>query len=131
MALRSFIRSQVLVAFNQLDDVARPWTYVRRSGEAVRDVEEGTTTYPTTEIPIPKAVKTRFTKEEKERDSTIESTDEKVLFPRVYLPIDFETATSDYLVDEKDVIWEIKKDYSDPADAVAILNVRTTRKKVP
>ncbi|AFO71746.1 hypothetical protein phiCbK_230 [Caulobacter phage phiCbK] len=130
MALEAFIRSQVVIAFNQLDDIAKRWTYVQRSGDPVRDVESGVTTYPSTEIVIPKAVKVRFKKDEKDAHGQT-LVGEKVLFPRVFLPGDFETATSDYLVDQNDIIWEIISDLGDPASALAMFQVRSTRKKTP
>ncbi|AXQ68286.1 hypothetical protein HOT99_gp331 [Caulobacter phage CcrBL10] len=130
MALEAFIQSQVLVAFNQLDDLCKRWTYVQRSGVGVRDIESGKTTYPTTEIDIPKAVRVRFKKDEKDKTGQV-LVGEKLLFPRVYLPKAFETKTSDYLIDEAGVVWEIMSDLSDPAKAVAILQVRSSRIVTP
>lgn len=128
---RAFIQQQVVLAFKQLGDIPRPFTYYQRSGVPVRDSEAGTTTYPLTAANLPLVVFAKFKEEEFDGKDVILN-DQKLLFPRLHLktaagaPIIPRSA--DYMVDENGFVWEIQRELGDPAGALVTLQVRTSRK---
>lgn len=130
MALRGFLQLQVQSAFKQLQDIPRPFTYIQRGGTPVRDVVTGKTAYPETTRTIPRVVPARF--KENEVDTTVNvATDQKLLFPRLDLDRTIIPRSSDKMIDEHGFVWEVQRLLSDPADAVVIVHVRTSKKVAP
>lgn len=128
---RAFIQQQVVLAFKQLGDIPRPFTYNQRSGIAVRDVESGVTSYPLITANLPLVVFAKFKEEEYDGKDVILN-DQKLLFPRLHLktaagaPI--RPRSADYMIDEDGFVWEIQRELGDPAGALVTLQVRTSRK---
>ena len=124
MGLRATIQRAALTAFIAIGDIARPATYQSLTGVIIRDVDAGTSYPETKDYPLKRTVFTKFRESEVD-DSVAVGTDEKFLFPSLDLPV--EAKGADIILDEHGRTWEIMRRMSDPADAVVILQVRTSR----
>jgi len=124
MSLRNLVRQQVANGFKAFGDIPRPADYYQMTGEVTRDLVAGTSVPVTNHYPLKGVIFAKF--EEKENDKDVSRlTDEKAIFPALYLPIT--PSTSDTIVDENGVVWEVVDRLSDPASAVVVLHMRTSR----
>lgn len=124
MGLRNTTQQAALTAFIAIGDIARPTTYQHLTGTVVRNIEEGTSTAEMVTYPLKYTVAAKFKAKEVDGEAVL-STDQKFLFPSLILPI--EAKASDTILDERGQTWEIIKLMTDPAEAVVILQVRTSR----
>jgi hypothetical protein len=123
MSLRAIIAAAVKTAFDAADDVPRPMTFHAFTGN-VRDIVAGTNTRGSTSYTLEKVLGSKF--EVTTTDKTVElKTDQKLLFPAADLPI--VPKAGDWLVDENNATWEVQKLMTDPAFALRILHVRSTK----
>jgi len=124
VGLRGQVQTAVITAFNAIGDIARPATYQSLTGVITRDLVAGTSTAEVVPYTLKRTVFTKF-KDKEINDSIVVETDEKFLFPALDLPV--QPKTDDTILDEHGRTWEIISRLSDPASAVVILQVRTSR----
>jgi hypothetical protein len=124
VSLRTTVRKAAVTAFKAIGDIARPVTYKALTGVLVRDLEAGTSVPQVVNHTITMTVFTKFSEKEVDENVSV-LTDEKLLFPSLLLPVQAKSA--DLILDEHGRTWEIIRRLSDPADAVVMLHVRTSR----
>lgn len=130
MVSRLELRRYVKYAFEQLEDIPVTCVLRRKTGVPVRDFIAGTTTTPTTDYDLPMVAFCRW-KEDTAPNHVDVLKDMKALFPMMDLPAGIEPEESDVLIEvnaagDEVELWEILKNMTDPAESVAILNVRST-----
>lgn len=124
MGLRGTVQGAVLQAFKTLGDLVQTVTYKSLTGTVTRDIVAGTVVPNSNDYTLPRAVFARFN--EKEIDANVSVlTDSKLLIPALDLPVAPKAA--DIVVDEEGRTWEIVRRLSDPAAAVIVCQVRTSR----
>lgn len=124
MGLRATIAAAVMAAFKAIDDIAVNCVYTSISGQPVIDIDAGMSTAPTTDHPIPRVAFTKL-KEVEYDNSDVISTDMKMLFPKVYLPV--EPNNADYITDPADGrVWQVKQVYLEPSRTLIVLRVRAS-----
>lgn len=124
MGLRNTVQRAAVAAFKAVGDIARPATYRSLTGVIIRDVDAGTSTPQTVDYLLKRTVFSRLRENERDNSADV-SVDEKFMFPALDLPI--QAKSSDIILDEHGFTWEITRLLSDPASAVVIVQVRTTR----
>lgn len=124
MGLRGQVQTAALTAFRAIGDLARPATYQSLTGNITRDLVAGTSVAESVTYNLKRTVFSKF-KETEIDTSVVVETDEKMLFAALDLPIAPKSA--DTVLDENGRTWEVIKRLSDPASAVVILQMRTSR----
>lgn len=124
MGLKAQIAAGVMRAFIAIGDVAKNLTYVKVSGEGVRDIETGETVFTETRFPVPMAVFVRMKTDELGDDIAAQQ-DSKLIFPLIYVGGDsYEFAEADYIIDRVGRQWEIKRYMGEPSQSCFIAQVR-------
>jgi hypothetical protein len=124
MGLRNTVQLAALQAFITLGDLVQTVTYMSLTGAVTRDIEAGTVVPVSVNYTLPRAVFARF--KESEIDANVSVlTDSKLLIPALDLPVAPKSA--DIVLDETGRTWEIVRRLSDPAAAVIVCQVRTSR----
>jgi hypothetical protein len=122
LSMRNSLRGAVKALFKALGDLVGPATYISIGAQATYDVDAGKMVYVQTSYPLPSVAIVKFSEKETDKDASLLKS-EKMLIPAAFLPI--APKSSDKVIDQDNITWEVVKRMKDPAGALIILEVRS------